>query len=264
MLTFVVAAQKGGSGKTTIALHLAVAASVTRSTIVVDTDPQRSAAGWARIRGGKPPEVYEAAPSAVPAVLAAAQGDGIEIVVIDTPPHSTAEASRMLAAADVIIVPVRPTVLDLMALEATQRIVQAAARPAVAILSAVPARGPEADEAEHVLRGPSRAATPSLNFHGRLMRAVRFRACGCGCMIAWFQATVIEWWSDEHHEGEPERFSFLDTSASSTGRTREEGGDHRRDTPPHARPMATCERARDRRPHIHSGASGRRHFASSC
>ncbi len=152
MLTVVVAAQKGGSGKTTIALHLAVAASVTRSTIVVDTDPQRSAAGWARIRGGKPPEVYEAAPSAVPAVLTAARGDGIEIVVIDTPPHSTAEASRVLAAADVIIVPVRPTVLDLMALEATQRIVQAAARPAVAVLSAVPARGPEADEAEHVLR----------------------------------------------------------------------------------------------------------------
>jgi chromosome partitioning protein len=152
MLTLVVAAQKGGSGKTTIALHLAVAASATDSTIVVDTDPQRSAAGWARIRGAKPPEVFEAAPSTVPAVLAAAQGDGVGIVVIDTPPHSTAEASRVLGVADLIIVPVRPTVLDLMALEATQRIVQAAARPAVAVLSAVPARGPEADEAAHVLR----------------------------------------------------------------------------------------------------------------
>ncbi len=152
MLTLVVAAQKGGSGKTTIALHLAVAASAIHSTIVVDTDPQRSAAGWARIRGAKPPEVFEAAPSTVPAVLAAAQGDGVGIVVIDTPPHSTAEASRVLGAADLIVVPVRPTVLDLMALEATQRIVQAAARPAVAVLSAVAARGPEADEAEHVLR----------------------------------------------------------------------------------------------------------------
>ncbi len=151
MLTFVVAAQKGGSGKTTIALHLAVAASETQSTIVVDTDPQRSASGWARIRGGKPPEVFEATPATVPAILRAARGDSIAMVVIDTPPHSTAEASRVLSVADLIIVPVRPTVLDLMALDATQRIVQAAGQPAVAVLSAVPARGPEADEAENVL-----------------------------------------------------------------------------------------------------------------
>ncbi len=152
MLTLVVAAQKGGSGKTTIALHLAVASSAAQSTIVIDTDPQRSATGWARIRGSKPPEVFEAAPSTVPAMLMAARQDSIGVVVIDTPPHSTAEASRVLSVADLIVVPVRPTVLDLMALEATQRIVQAAARPAIAVLSAVPARAPEADEAEHVLR----------------------------------------------------------------------------------------------------------------
>jgi len=152
MRTLVIAAQKGGSGKTTIALHLAVASSEAQSTIVIDIDPQRSAAGWARIRDGKPPEVFEGAASTVPAMLTAARDDGIALVVIDTPPHSTAEASRVLSAADLIIVPVRPTVLDLMALEATQRLTQAAARPAVAVLSAVPARGPEADEAEHVLR----------------------------------------------------------------------------------------------------------------
>jgi chromosome partitioning protein len=151
VLTLVVAAQKGGSGKTTIALHLSVASSESQPTIVVDTDPQRSASGWARIRAGKPPEVFEATPASVPAILTAAREDGIGVVVIDTPPHSTADASRVLGMADLVVVPVRPTVLDLMALEATQRIVQAAGRPAVAVLSAVPARGPEADEAAQVL-----------------------------------------------------------------------------------------------------------------
>ena len=151
MRTIAIAAQKGGAGKTTIAIHLAVAAAGAYSAIVVDTDPQQSAMGWARIRGNKAPEVFAATPGTIPTLLDAARNDGTALVIIDTPPHSTAEAARVLQAADLIVIPVRPTVLDLMAVEATERLVRASGRLAVAVLSAVPARSPEAADAEQLL-----------------------------------------------------------------------------------------------------------------
>lgn len=152
MQTLVIAAQKGGSGKTTIAIHLAVAASANQRVILADTDPQRSLTEWARLRGDRSPEVFSVTASELPAFLDAAERDGIDLAVVDTAPHSSLDAAAILGRADMVIVPVRPTALDLMAVESTIALVRAAGKPAVAVLSAVPPRSPEAEDAEAILR----------------------------------------------------------------------------------------------------------------
>ena len=78
--------RKGGVGKTTIALHLAVLAQEAgRRTLLVDLDPQRSAAGWWRAREAETPLLLETDPASLRAMLEAAREDNIDLVVIDTP-----------------------------------------------------------------------------------------------------------------------------------------------------------------------------------
>jgi len=87
MQTVALLARKGGTGKTTLAVHLAVlAASTGRRVLLVDTDPQRSAGDWWRVRKTDDPQLVECAVKRVPAVLDAARADGIDLVVVDTRP----------------------------------------------------------------------------------------------------------------------------------------------------------------------------------
>lgn len=154
MKTIVVAAQKGGSGKTTIALHLAVAAATNgRSVVVADADPQGSASLWGRLRGDDAPKVYAVEPLGIPALLEAARADRIGVVIIDTPPHNTPHASEIIRGASFVIVPVRPTILDLAAAESTAALILAAKRPGAFVLSQVPARCLEAVESPEILEG---------------------------------------------------------------------------------------------------------------
>lgn len=149
--TLAFAAQKGGAGKTTLAVHLAVAASASRKTLIADVDPQGSATAWAVAREGREPAVYPVQADDLGRLLEAAENDGIELVVIDTAPHAKLEASKVLARADLVIVPMRPSFLDLRAYPATHSIVTALGRPHGVVLSAVPVRSPEADEIEQAL-----------------------------------------------------------------------------------------------------------------
>ena len=97
MLTIAVIAQKGGVGKTTVALNLAVAAvREGLSVAVLDTDPQASAARWGDSRGGEPPTVAAAQASRLPILLAAERRKGVDLVLIDTGPANDTSA---LAAA---------------------------------------------------------------------------------------------------------------------------------------------------------------------
>jgi Mrp family chromosome partitioning ATPase len=63
MVTVAVIAQKGGVGKTTLALHLAVEAAKAGPAIIVDIDPQSSAAQWADNRMAKEPTVVACPPA---------------------------------------------------------------------------------------------------------------------------------------------------------------------------------------------------------
>src|SRR6185369_219591 len=97
-----VVSRKGGSGKTTIAVHLAVASlGEGRRTCVIDTDPQASAASWGDWRGSDvPPEVVTCPPLRLRQTVERSLRGGTEIVVIDTPPHGDDAAREAIRAAD--------------------------------------------------------------------------------------------------------------------------------------------------------------------
>ena len=144
--------QKGGSGKTTLAVHVAVAAGDAGELVaVVDTDPQRSASMWASSREAEAPVVATASAGDIARVLKAASGDGITLSILDTAPHAAPDAAKLARASDLVVIPCRPTAFDLAAVEASVRIVQAAKVPAVIVLSACPPRAPEIAETREAL-----------------------------------------------------------------------------------------------------------------
>jgi chromosome partitioning protein len=140
MKTVALLSQKGGSGKSTLAVHLAVIAQAAgRRTVLVDLDPQRSAAGWWETRTAETPEMVETVPGELHAVLEAARADGVALCVVDTRPSAGADTATAAALADMVLIPTRPAIFDLKAIGATVHIVAAAKTPAFIVLNGTPA-----------------------------------------------------------------------------------------------------------------------------
>jgi chromosome partitioning protein len=136
-----VLSQKGGVGKTTLVLNLAVAFERKgQSVAVIDLDPQASAAGWKDSRAGDSPYVISLPHTRLSQALQAAEESGAGVVIIDTAPHSEAAAIAAAKAADVVLIPCRAGILDLRAIATTAELVKLASKPAYVILNAVPAR----------------------------------------------------------------------------------------------------------------------------
>lgn len=147
-----VLSQKGGSGKTCIALGLAVAHEQTGGrAAVLDLDSQRSAVVWGQLRGGEPPQVLPAHASRLAQTIRAAQGS-TQLVVIDGPAREAAGAAEAARLADLVLIPARPAVVDLAALPATLEVVSAAGTRAMVVLNACPPRGPWTAQAADAVR----------------------------------------------------------------------------------------------------------------
>lgn len=154
MKVIAIISQKGGAGKTTIAVHLAVqAASKGKSAIILDLDPQASATGWKDNRKEEKPEVASIQPARLSPVLDSLKKAGADFVFLDTAPHS--ENASLLAAqiSDFILVPCRPAFLDLKAIESTANLIKLAGKKGFAVLNCVPPRGSISGEAGAVLSG---------------------------------------------------------------------------------------------------------------
>ena len=96
-----VLSQKGGAGKTTLVVHLAVAASLDgKSTAVIDLDAQANAAEWGDSRDLDEPAVTSAQATRLPKILEAARGAGADLVIIDTPARSESTALAAAKCAD--------------------------------------------------------------------------------------------------------------------------------------------------------------------
>jgi chromosome partitioning protein len=144
--------QKGGSGKTTLAVHTAVAALDDRlDVLIVDTDPQQSATVWGKARSAKAPLIATIATSDLERVMVAAETEDIDLIIVDTAPHAAPEAARIARAADLVLIPCRPTAFDLAAAEGAAMIVKAAKVKAAFVLSACPVRAPEIAETRRAL-----------------------------------------------------------------------------------------------------------------
>ena len=145
MKVWSIVSQKGGSGKTTLALHLAIAAAQDLKVLVIDLDPQQSAERWHAIRqrttGSKDDPSIAAGPyTKLPEMLRIARKLGADLVLIDTPPKLDKAISAALAPATLALIPVKSSILDLQALEDCVRVVDLAkAGPkTVVVMNAVP------------------------------------------------------------------------------------------------------------------------------
>ena len=141
-------ARKGGAGKTTLAVHLAVAAvQAGRRVLLVDADPQGSAADWWRTRSADAPELVQCEAEQVADVAAAARRDGVDLVVVDTRPSVQADTVALARLADLVLIPTRPAILDLRAIGATAEVVRSVKARALVVLNAVPAGRGDAEAA---------------------------------------------------------------------------------------------------------------------
>jgi len=139
MRTIALVSQKGGTGKTTLSLHLAVAAEMARQrAVVIDLDPQASSAEWKDSRQSDTPVVVSVPATRLPHALHAAQDGGADLVVIDTAPHAGDAALAAAEVANLVLIPCRAGILDLRAIGTTAWTVKLAGTPAYVVLNAVP------------------------------------------------------------------------------------------------------------------------------
>ena len=138
MKTLAITNLKGGVGKSTLTVHLAVEAQRRGLSVgIVDTDygQQSSARTWHMSRADKSLPILAARVTDLAGVIQQARSASIDLLLIDTAPNAGPDAVDVARLVDAMVIPVRPAVFDLDALRATQAVVQAVGLQAIAVLS---------------------------------------------------------------------------------------------------------------------------------
>jgi len=153
MKTVAILSQKGGAGKTTIAVNLAVAAAKSKKVAaIVDLDPQGSAFGWGDARNVDEPAIISAQSIMLPQIMDNAHKADADLILIDTSPHSQNSALEAAKVSDLVLIPCRPAILDLRAIGNSIEIAKLANRPACVVLNAVPPRGTLNEQAREAIQ----------------------------------------------------------------------------------------------------------------
>jgi chromosome partitioning protein len=136
MKTIVFAARKGGSGKTTLAAHVAVQAEGAGNgpVTLIDTDPQQSLTAWWNDRKAESPLLLELAIGALAAELGNVRS-APGFVMIDTPPLDSSVIATVIDVADLVVIPVKPSPHDLRGVSVTVEICKRAGRPFVFVVT---------------------------------------------------------------------------------------------------------------------------------
>jgi chromosome partitioning protein len=134
--TIALIAQKGGVGKTTMAVNLAVATGL--PTALFDLDQQESAVLWAERRKSDSPHVEFLTERRLSEGLRAAERGKFELAIIDTPPAAGPQAFTAAQAADLVLIPCRPSLVDLDAIRRTAQLIKSAAVPAFVVFNCAP------------------------------------------------------------------------------------------------------------------------------
>jgi chromosome partitioning protein len=192
MQIIAVASQKGGSGKTTLAGHLAVAADKAQAgpVALVDTDPQGSLSEWWNARQAETPLFARTGTARLAADIERMRGLGIKLLIVDTPPAIEATIVEVIRLVDLVLIPARPSPHDLRAAGATVGIAQRLGKPLVFVLNGATPRARITAE-----------AAMALSQHGTLAPVVvHHRTAFAASMID--GRTVMEVSGDERSSSE--------------------------------------------------------------
>lgn len=131
------AAQKGGSGKTTLAANIAVEAERRGDgpVALIDTDPQGSLADWWNQRSAETPLFAHVSISRLADNIKKMQDLGIKLVIIDTPPAIKSTIGHVVNASDLVVIPTRPSPHDLRAAGRTVDIAERLGKPMVFVIN---------------------------------------------------------------------------------------------------------------------------------
>lgn len=149
MRVIAIASQKGGSGKTTLAGHLAVQAerSGNGSVAMIDTDPQGSLADWWNEREQPTPVFVHTSTQRLEQDIEQLRSLGIDLLFIDTPPAITATISDVVRVSDLVVIPTRPSPHDLRSVGRTVELVEALSKPLVFVVNGATQRARITSEA---------------------------------------------------------------------------------------------------------------------
>jgi chromosome partitioning protein len=142
MRTLVLASQKGGVGKTTIAGHLGVMAEQQNAgpVALIDTDPQGSLSSWWNEREAAAPLFASVDIGNLKKHLKELAKAGVELAIIDTPPAVTKTIREVIAVADLVLIPTRPSPHDLRAVSSTVELVEQCSKRMIFIINGAAAR----------------------------------------------------------------------------------------------------------------------------
>jgi chromosome partitioning protein len=131
--------QKGGTGKTTLAASLAVAAQdAGEKVFCLDLDPQASLYGWGEQREAETPPVDRSTPDKLTAALATLAKAGYTLAIIDTAGIDSAATAAAMRAADLSLIPTRPSLLDIRAARPTMNALARLGQPFAFLLNQCP------------------------------------------------------------------------------------------------------------------------------
>jgi chromosome partitioning protein len=164
--------QKGGAGKSTLAIHIAVAASASHHVLLVDADPQGTVTAWGALRSAPLPFVAKVDPSTIQTLLCAARDEGYTLVILDCPPHAVAGTAALLAVADHIVIPCQPTMPDLAATQRAVLLASASGKPFSLVINRAPARAPEVFQALQALQSAGLVSPVTIGDRRAFSRAL--------------------------------------------------------------------------------------------
>ena len=172
MKTLALIAQKGGAGKTTIAVNLAVAAAEVQVALF-DLDPQESAVIWSDRRKTESPHVEFLTERRLPDALKAAQEQGFVLSIIDTPPAAGPQAYTAAQSADLVLIPCRLSLIDLEAIRRTAQLIKSVGVCAFVVFNAAPPSATTLlEDARAIVEGTGLTVAPVVLRERGVYRAV--------------------------------------------------------------------------------------------
>lgn len=185
MYKIAVVMEKGGVGKTTVALNLAVAAVQNgRTAAVIDIDQQATASKWTDRRTDEKPWVVPTLTARLPAAIKQAEAQGVDFLVVDTPPHSGSDSVEAARRVDVVLIPVEPHLFSLETLPKLADLLRLAGDPpALFVINKAATQGTEGANAAEYIKAQGFTVCPVI-LH---LRAAHRHATNVGKVAAEYE-----------------------------------------------------------------------------